>query len=374
MAQKADTALSSSTGSPWLDKYIRPHVAAVRGFLPGKTLASLKEVAEVSTDGFVKLNSNENLYGCSPKVIKALANLTDAHLYPDHAQNEFRELMARYAGVSPECIVGGSGGTQMMDLAMGVFVGAGDEVIFPVPSYGVYQFRLQVFGANVVAVPRNEDFSINVAKVKKAVTEKTKMIVLVNPNNPTGNLTPQEDIIEILDLGIPVLVDEAYYEFCGETVAPLLARYENVLVLRTFSKWAGLAGIRIGYGIFSPNVANQIWKIMPLFSVSAAGLVAARESLYDLDYLMSNVHKIVAERERMFAELQKISYLKPFPSKACFILCAVEGKDAKDIEQKLQSKGILIRLQGPPSFKNHIRISIGKPEHTDALLRVLKKL
>jgi len=374
MAKQVDIAPSSATGSLWLDKFVRHRVATMRGFPPGKTLDYLKKVADVPASDFVKLNSNENLYGCSPRVMKALCNLSTAHLYPDHTQNEFREMAAKYAGVSLDRIVGGSGGTQMIDLVLNVFIDDGDEVIFTVPSYEVFRTRLLVRGATVVDVPRDKDFNVNVADVKNAVTRKTKMIVLVNPNNPSGNLTPQKDVIEILELEVPVLIDEAYYEFCGETSVPLLDRYENAFVLRTFSKWAGLAGLRIGYGVFPPYLANQIWKTMPFFSTNAAASVAVRESFNDMDYLQGNVKKIIAERERMFAELQKISYLKPFPSKACFILCAVEGISTQTIDQKLQSKGILIRLPDSPLLKNCIRISVGKPEHTDALIHALKNL
>jgi histidinol-phosphate aminotransferase len=357
-----------------IEKFIRRQLAAIPSLLPGKTLDYLKKIADGPEGDYVKLNSNENLYGCSPRVMKALSNLSSAHLYPDHTQNEFRIMTARYAGVSPDHIVGASGGTQMIDLVLNMFIDDGDEVIFPVPSYEIFRTRLLIRGATVIDVPRDKEFNVNVTNIKKAVTSKTKMIVLVNPNNPTGNLTSQNDVIEMLELGFPVLIDEAYYEFCGETSLPLLNRYENVFLLRTFSKWAGLAGLRIGYGVFSPFFANQLWKTMPFFSTNTPALVAVRESFYDMDYLQGNVEKIINERARMLSKLQNISYLQPFPSKACFILCAVDGISPQVIDEKLQSKGILIRLPGSPFLKNHIRISIGKPEHTDALINILRNI
>jgi len=226
----------------------------------------------------------------------------------------------------------------------------------------------------LVEVPRDENFAVNVTAVKAAISKKTKVILLANPNNPTGTVTPQPDIVEIADTGLPVLVDEAYYEFSGETVAPLVSQYKNLMVLRTFSKWAGLAGLRIGYGIFPLEIANYLLKIKPPYNVNAAALVAVQESLEDIDFLMSRVKAIVVERERLFAELAKLKFLKPFPSRANFILCSVQNGRASQLQQKLRNKGILVRYFDTPRLRNFIRISVGKPEHTDVLIKALRKI
>ena len=146
------------------------------------------------------------------------------------------------------------------------------------------------------------------------------------------------------------------------------------MVLRTFSKWAGLAGLRVGYGLFPPEIADYLLRIKIPYNVNVAALVAVQESLKDIDYLIGTVKAIIAERERLFGELEKIEWLKTFPSQANFILCLVLKGEAKELRQKLQEKGILVRYFEEPVLQNYIRISVGKPEHTDALIKVLKEI
>jgi len=255
-----------------------------------------------------------------------------------------------------------------------VFVEAGDEVVICVPCFTMFRFRAEMYNGKLVEAPRDKDFAVNVNVVKAAINKRTKIILVDSPNNPTGNMTCQDDIVELVDTGLPVLVDEAYVEFAGETVAPLVSQYRNLMVLRTFSKWAGLAGLRIGYGIFPSEIADYLMKIKLPYNINAAALVAVRESLKDIDYLMSRVKAIVAERERLFTELEKLKFLKPFPSQANFIFCSVLNGKASQLQQKLRNKGILVRYFDRPLLRNSIRISVGKPEHTDALVKALQEL
>jgi histidinol-phosphate aminotransferase len=228
-----------------------------------------------------------------------------------------------------------------------------------------------MYRGRLVEVPRDRDFAVSVSAIKAAISKRTKIILLDNPNNPTGNLTPDDDILEMIDTGLPVLVDEAYVEFAGETVISLVGKYQSLMVLRTFSKWAGLAGLRVGYGIFPPQIASYLMTIKLPYNVNAAAIVAVRESLKDIDYLMTNVRAIVAERERLFAELKKLSFLTPFPSRANFILCSVRDGLANEFHERLKGKGILVRYFGTPLLQGFIRISVGKPEHTDVLIKAL---
>ena len=210
--------------------------------------------------------------------------------------------------------------------------------------------------------------------VRKAITRKTKLILLATPNNPTGTIMPREDILKVLDTGLPVVVDEAYYEFTGETVASLVGTYKNLMVLRTFSKWAGLAGLRIGYGMFPNKIADYLLRIKEPYCVNVAALVAVRESLKDIDYLMSNVKTIIAERKRLFSRLEEIEWLKPYPSQANFILCSVLRGGARELQQKLEDGGILVRYFDQPLLKDSVRISIGRPEENDILVETLNEL
>jgi histidinol-phosphate aminotransferase len=210
--------------------------------------------------------------------------------------------------------------------------------------------------------------------VKAAIGTKTKLIFLATPNNPTGNIVPRQDILEIIAADFPVVVDEAYYEFNGETMMPDTAKYNNLIVLRSFSKWAGLAGFRVGYGIFPPGIADFLMAIKIPHNVNVSAELAVKESLADIMFLQDRVKAIIKERSRLFDALHTLKSLKPYPSKANFIYCQVLKRSASELYQKLQRKGILVRYFDNPLLKNGIRISVGKPEHTDALIRALREL
>ncbi len=356
-----------------IERFIRPDLVTFTGYAARKSPDTLEGKVEVPVESIIKLDANENPYGCSPRVSQALAAYPDLNIYPDDGQTRLRKLLGGYTGVDARHIVAGSGSNQLIDLVLRLLISKGDEVINCVPTFGIYRFSTELCGGTLVEVPRDENFAVKVGAVKAAISKRTKVIFLVNPNNPTGTLMPQKDILEILDTGLPVLIDEAYYEFSRQTVAPLLSRYENLMVLRTFSKWAGLAGLRVGYGLFPPKIADYLLRIKIPYNVNVAALVAVQESLKDINYLMSNVKAIIAERERLFGELTKLGWLKPFPSQANFILCSVLNGEAGELRQKLQDKGILVRYFAEPRLRNFIRISVGKPEHTDALIECLRQ-
>jgi len=363
--------MSENTG---IERLIRPDLAQFGGYAARKSPDTLEGKVEVPVENIIKLDANENPYGFSPRVSQALAAYPDLNIYPDDEQTGLRKLLAGYTGVDAKHIVAGSGSNQLIDLVLRLFINKGDEVINCVPTFGLYRFSTELCGGALVEVPRDEDYAVNVGAVKAAITEKTKIIFLANPNNPTGTIIPRQDILEILDTGLPVLIDEAYYEFSGQTVAPLVSQYENLMVLRTFSKWTGLAGLRVGYGLFPPKIADYLLRIKIPYNVNVAALVAVQESLKDIDYLMGTVKAIIAERGRLFEELEKIEWLKPIPSQANFILCSVLKGEAKELHQKLQDKGILVRYFDQPLLRNFIRISVGKPEHTDALIKSLREI
>jgi len=357
-----------------IEKLIRSYLAGFTGYSASTSPETLAGRVEVPVAGIIKLDANENPYGCSPKVLGALADCHHFHIYPDDGQRELRELLAGYAGVDAGRIVASGGSNQLIDLIMRLFIDGGDEVINCVPTFDIYRFSTEICGGTLINVTRDDNFAIDVKAVKAAVSSKTKLMFLANPNSPTGNIIPQRDILEIVDTGLPVVIDEAYYEFSGETVVPLVSKYHNIMVLRTFSKWAGLAGLRVGYGIFPPRIADRLMAIKMPYNVSVAAVIAVRESMADLDYLLDRVKAIITERERLFRELKKLPWLQPFPSQANFIFCTVLKGSAHELHQKLQKKGILIRYFDKPLLRNGIRISVGKPEDTDALIRTLREL
>ncbi|MGD9116334.1 MAG: histidinol-phosphate transaminase [Dehalococcoidia bacterium] len=357
-----------------ITKFIRSDLAGFGGYVPSKALKLLAERVKMPINGISKLDANENLHGCSPKVNEILGKFPYLNIYPDAGQTEIRQLLADYTKTTPERIVVSNGSDELIGLILRLFLEPGDEVINMVPTFDMFRFGTILCQGKLVEVPRDEEYRVDVAAVKKAITKRTKLIILANPNNPTGTPTPREDMVELIETGVPIVADEAYVEFSGETVTPLVEKYDNLIVLRTFSKWAGLAGLRVGYGIMHPKLVGFLQTIKQPYNVNIAARVAVRESLKDVDYLMKNVRAIVAERERLYQELAKISWLKPFPSQANFIFCHVLNGKAAQIQKELEDRGILIRYFDIPLLQNSLRISVGLPRHTDAVIKALKEI
>ena len=364
----------SSDSEAGIEKCVRSHLRGFTGYSASISPETLTGKIEVPESDIIKLNANENPYGCSPGVSKVLSDGSRFSTYPDDGQQELRRLLADYTGAPAERIVAGHGSNTLIDMLVRLFVGPGDEVINCVPTFDIYRFSTGICGGTVVNVPRDENYTIDVPGVISAITGNTRLVFLASPNNPTGNVIPRDNVIKIVETGVPLVLDEAYYEFYGETLVPLTDRYTNLMILRSFSKWAGLAGLRIGYGIFPLRIVDYLMAIKIPHNVSVVAEVAVRESLADLAYLQERVRDIVAERERLYQELRAIDWLKPFPSKANFIFCNVLRSNAREVFLKLQQKGILVRYFEIPLLENSIRITVGKPGHTDALLNALREI
>jgi len=360
----------------------------MKSYTPIEPTEVLSRRAEMPVGKIAKLDGNENPYGCSPKVYQALATYPYYHNYPDPEQRELRKALEKHTGLGRQHIVCGMGSDDLIDLILRLFLKPGDEVVNCPPTFGMYPFSTNICGGRVVDVPRTEDFALDMAGIRKALTTKAKVIFVASPNNPTGNTATKKEIMELVDTGKIVVVDEAYFEFSNNvTVANLAPSYPNLMVLRTFSKWAGLAGLRIGYGFFPVDIANYLMKIKQPYNANAAAQAAVLASLADIEYLRSNVARIVTERERLFGKLKELGWLKPYPSQANFILCSLsyrpgpaviasEAKQspAKGIWQQLRKKGIFVRYFDTSRLKDCLRISVGRPEDTDALIDALETL
>ncbi len=336
--------------------------------MPIRSIEVLSESCGIPAEQIIKLDGNENPYGCSPKTKRALSDYPFYHIYPDPQQLALRMALQHYMGVDGERIMVGAGSDELIDLLLRLLIDPGDEVIDCPPTFGMYSFSTRVCAGKVIQVSRTEGFAIDTNAIKWEVTPRTKVIFIASPNNPTGNVVLEKQVRELLELGILVVVDEAYYEFSGCTVVPLTAKFDNLVVLRTFSKWAGLAGLRIGYGAFPQQLVPHLMKIKQPYNINAAAQVAAMESLADADYLMETVKSLVHERSRLFTKLQGFDFLRPYPTQANFILCRVANGKAQRIHQGLQQRGIFLRYFDTPLLKDCIRVSVGKPEHTDALI------
>ncbi len=320
----------------------------------------------------IKLDGNENPYGCSPRVQEALRVYQGYNIYPDPDQRELRTAIAAYAGVDSKYVLAGAGSDELIDLLMRLFLDPGDTVLNFTPTFGMYSVNAAVCGGRAINIPRRDDYTIDVEDGLEAVENNTKLIFIANPNNPTGTLTPRDDIARLLKTDAIVVVDEAYYEFSGATMADLVAKHQNLVVLRTFSKWAGLAGLRVGYGIMSPAIVQRLMAIKPPYNVSVAAQVAVLESLKDIDYLKGTVKKILDERDRLFVILQNLDFMTPVPTESNFILCKVIDRNPKKMRDDLRKQGIFLRYFDTPKLKDCIRISVGLPQDTDALIWALR--
>lgn len=355
-------------------RIVRTAVEHLQPYHPVEAAEELAERLGMPVDAILKLDSNENPYGCSFRVQEALATFDRFNYYPDAQALATRTRIASYTGAPVERIMVGAGSDELIDLLFIATLDPGDEVIIPVPTFGVYKARSELFGGRAVEVPRQTDFELDIDALLNAVTDRTKLIILTSPNNPTGNLVSNQHVVQLLQTDALVVVDEAYYEFATRTALPLSGEFDNLVVLRTFSKWAGLAGMRIGYGVFPADVIAQLWKVKPPFNVNAAGLAAVHASLDDLEYLHTTLSRIRAERSRLYRLLRKVEFLSAYPSHGNFILCHVDRGDAHDVHLRLADRGIMVRKYGDPLLRNFLRITVGKPEDTDRLMSALQTI
>jgi histidinol-phosphate aminotransferase len=359
-------------------RLIRPDVLAMAPYTPILPFEVLSEQLGRPPEEIVKLDANENPYGPSQKALEALASLDSvAHIYPDPEARHLRARLAEYVGVPVEHVLAGSGADELIDLTSRLFLDRGDAVLNCPPTFGMYPFDAALAGAQVIDVPRRADFSLDVEGIERAALESgAKLLFLTTPNNPDGGLLDPATLDRLLRLPLAVVVDEAYIEFSGaESFAARVPAEPNLIVLRTFSKWAGLAGLRIGYGLFPLPLIEQLWKIKQPYNVNAAADHAARAALDDLPTLQQGIALISAERDRLYAALSEFPQLSPYPSRANFVLCQVSEMDAAVLKRRLaEDYGILVRHFNKPGLADHIRVSAGRPGQTDALLGALRAI
>lgn len=375
---------------PSIDQLLRPDIAALEPYTPVAPIEVLAAQLGLPVERIIKLDANESPYGPSPRAAAAIDALGGGRpaesaaqfleplalaIYPDPTHALLREKLSLYTGQPAERILCSSGSGELIDLLMRAFIQPGDVIVDCPPTFGMYAFDGGIHGARIVNVPRDADFALDAEAVAAAVLrERAKLLFVTLPNNPTGNLTPRAEIERLLELPVMVVVDEAYVEFAGVTVVDLVGRYPNLAVLRTFSKWAGLAGLRIGYGLFHEDLIQHLWKIKQPYNINVAAQAAALASLEDVGYLMEKVALVVAERERIFQRLSALPGLRIYPSQANFMLCRILRGDAARLKADLMARGILVRYFNKPGLDDCIRFSIGTPAQNDVFLAALDEL
>ena len=371
----------------------RKHLESLPPYAPIEPFEVLSARLGRSPDQIVKLDANENPYGPLPAVRAALGKMEFPHIYPDPESRALRKSLSTFTGIGEEYLLAGQGADELIDLLMRVFLDPNDCILSCPPTFGMYSFDAELNAARCIEVPRNADFSLDMESIRKAVeTYQPKLSFITSPNNPDGSVIAPEIMDELLSLPTLIVFDEAYIEFASPLLPPSSAaeindlgaslsrirevpERENLIVLRTFSKWAGLAGLRIGYGAFPLWLMPTLWKSKQPYNVNVAASVAAQVSLEHTDELVKVVELLKNERQRLFAALQEVTYLKPYPTQSNFILCQVIGRDAAKLKAILaQEYGVFIRYFNKPGLRDHIRISVGRPQDTDTLVNALNGL
>lgn len=355
---------------------VRPSVEDITEYKPGK-----------SVKGAIKLSSNENPLGASPEVARAIVGQLEAgglklSVYPwERNEESLREEIARYlsiTSISVKNIVIGAGIDGVMDTLAKIFIGTGDEALIPVPTFSLYESLVKIAGGTPRYIPRDrgDNFGIPAAALISACNDKTRMIFLSSPNNPTGNCIAEGDVRAIAE-SVPtamVAIDEAYVEFADKSLVNLVNEYDNVLVLRTFSKAFGLAGLRVGYAVIPEWLASIYNKVALPFTVNNVALTAALTALSDKEHLRRSIELVRVGRQYLEQNLQGLFTV--YPSEANFVLVDVSPRKASEVFDALLKKGITVR--DCSSFRGAgdslIRISVGTQEQNEKVVAALKSL
>jgi histidinol-phosphate aminotransferase len=341
----------------------RPIIDAMAGYVPGEQPQDRR---------YIKLNTNENPYPPAPRVIEAIraAAGDDLRLYPDPLANALRDRAAEVYGVRRENVLVGNGSDELLSLIVRACVGAGDRVVYPYPTYSLYDTLVTIQEGKTVHVPYPADFSLpaGLAEARGQVT------LVCHPNSPSGTAVPIEPIQALARQVTGVLVvDEAYVDFADSTALGLVRTCDNVLVLRTFSKSFSLAGMRIGLAFAGADLIDGMLKVKDSYNVTRLSIVAATAALDDYAWMESNVARIRGTRSRLSDALRRIGYVV-LPSQANFVLARRSGSNLESVYLALKARGILVRYFGTPELQDALRISVGTDAEVDALLAALREI
>ncbi len=361
-----------------------PHISAIAPYQPGKPVSELqRELGSAwPAEGAIKLASNENPYGPSPRAIAAMsAAAEDVARYPDAGSFELRDRLARHLGLEREQLVIGSGSNEIINLIVQAFCGDGEEVLTPKQQFLCYRLAAEGLGRSLRESENGPDFALSVDALLAAVTPATKVVFLANPNNPTGRHLSGSEIARLmrdLPAEIVLAIDEAYVEYADAadyaSALPLLGTRERIILLRTFSKIHGLAGLRIGYGITHAPLADLINRVRLPFNVTNIGQAAAVAALDDAHHVERTRKENARERARVAEGLLSRGFAV-LPSQGNFVLAGVPAPyTGPSLYEALLRRGVIVRPLLPYALPQHVRISIGNTTENDRLFAELDVL
>jgi histidinol-phosphate aminotransferase len=359
-------------------KIFREELDLLKYYSPGKPIEEVRE--EYGLDRIVKLASNENPLGPSPKAMQAIQDsLSEINIYPDAASMQLRKMIAEKHQVDVENIICGSGGEQLLSIITGTFINKGDNAIMVDTTFGLYETSVISMGGIAIQLPL-KDMQYDLESMINHVDEKTKIIYICNPNNPTGNILKEKDIkylTDNIDDDIVLVLDEAYYDYAIRNSEypdslKVLKKRPNTIILRTFSKVAGIAGIRVGYVITSKEIAQQMNKMKGVFNVNRLAQVAAIGALKDQDHIDKTVDLNYESLDLMKKFFEKMNF-KYIETSANFIFVNIE-RSSKEMFEKLLKNGVIIRGGHLWGWNNWIRISSGTIEETNIFIKTISEL
>ncbi len=355
-------------------KKLRKGIKDIPPYIPGKSKKEIAKEYGLDEDSVIKLGSNENPLGPSKKVIDVIAKYADSvSIYPEDVPSELHSKIAEYVGVDEGQVIAGNGSDEILDMAVKMLIEPGDEAVIPVPTFSMYRKLVELYSGRCIDVPLGDGFRFDVHKILENITERTKLVFVCSPNNPTGSTIPEAGLKEILDKDVVVILDEAYVEFSSGSFVNLVKEYKNLIVLRTFSKAFGLAGMRAGYGVADSEIIEYMLRIKIPFSVNTLAQKAAIAALEDKEHLEKSVELVETGRAFILEEVSKIEGVKSYPSQANFVFIELESR-AEDIVKALFKRGIIVRDCSFTGLGNYIRVSIGTMEENTKFLENFREV
>src|SRR5262245_3413 len=327
----------------------------------------------------IKINQNENPFDMpheiKEEVHRRVANRAWSR-YPDFVPATLLERLAGFAGWKPEGMLAGNGSNELIQATFMVTVGPGTRVLIPEPTFTLYRQIVTVLGGEVLSVPLTPEFRFDLTAIReRAAADRADVIVLCSPNNPTGCRIARDELVLLAaNFDGIVVVDEAYHEFSGESMATALAELPNLILLRTFSKAMAMAGLRVGYLLASPDLAREIHKATLPYNLNFFSATAAEVACENYALLKPRIDRIIAERERVFGEISSIDGLDPVPSSANFMIVKT-AMSPPSLFKELLARDILIRdVSRYPMLEYYFRVSVGSMEQNDRLIEALKEI
>lgn len=356
---------------------VRHDIFKIKPYQPGKPIQEVRR--ELGLEDAIKLASNENPLGPSPKAREAIEGaLGRLNRYPDANCFYLKHVLAKNFRLKPENFIIGNGSDEVIVLALRTLVNPGDEVVVSTPTFLIYEIQARACGARIITVP-SKNFRYDLARMKKAITLKTKVVFIANPDNPTGTYVTESEILEFMS-GISkktlVFFDEAYFEFAKNiSNFPNTLKFlkdRNIIITRSFSKAYGLAGLRAGYGISSPELIGYLERVREPFNVNSLAQVAAVAALRDNNFLQKTLQMTKEGKKFLYAELEKIG-MRYVPSATNFILVDT-GRDSGGVFQAMLKQGVIVRDMKAWKLDNFIRVTIGTMKENERFVKVLKKV